>query len=120
MRKSSFAAAAFAAALLMSEASAQPFSTSALNPTPMPADGIISSNYPAGGAETSYYFVTDLKAGELATQIGFMGRAGADKYLELNLIDPAGKRAGGHYIMSSLDANQEQARALPIDVSGRH
>ena len=104
----------------MSEASAEPFSTSALNPTPMPADGIISSSYPPGAMETSYYFVADLKAGELATQISFMGRPGADKFLELNLIDPAGKRAGGHYIMSGLDANQEQARVLPIDMSGRH
>ena len=76
-----FVAAAFAAAVLMSEASAEPFSTSALNPTPMPADGIISSSYPPGAMETSYYFVADLKAGELVTQISFMGRPGADKFL---------------------------------------
>src|SRR5215470_14628862 len=32
------------------------FSTSAANPTPLPATAVIAGNYPAGEAETSYYF----------------------------------------------------------------
>jgi hypothetical protein len=57
---------------------------------------------------------SDLKAGDLASQISFMGRPGPGKELEIALIDPAGKRAGGYYITEGLDAKQEAARVLPI------
>jgi hypothetical protein len=120
MRTLSFVGAIVAGAMLTSVAHAETFSTSALNPSPVPANGVISGSYPQGGTEATYYFTADLKAGELATQIGFMGRPGRDKSLEIALVDPAGKRAGGHYIMGSIDANQEQARVLPIDSSGRY
>lgn len=120
MRKTSFIIAVLAATLAASVARAETFSTSALKPSPVPADGVISGGYPQGGAETTYYFAADLKAGDLATQIAFMSRPGPDKSLEIALTDPAGKRAGSHYIMSSVDANQEQARVLPIDASGRY
>jgi hypothetical protein len=120
MRKSSFIAAIIAGSVLVSVAQAQTFSTSALSPSPVPANGVISGSYPQGGAETTYYFAADLKAGDLATQISFMGRPGRDKSLEIALVDPTGKRAGGHYVMGSIDANQEQARVLPIDTTGRH
>jgi hypothetical protein len=120
MRRLTFVATFAAAALLSSVALADTFSTSALNPSPVPADGVITGGYPAGGAETTYYFAADLKAGELATQISLKGRDGRDKSLEIALIDPAGKRADSYYIMGSVGANQEQARVLPIDTSGRH
>jgi hypothetical protein len=120
MHKSSFAATILATALLATAAHAETFSTSALAPSPVPPGGVITGSYPAGGAETTYYFAADLKAGELATQISMMGRAGRDKSLEIGLVDPAGKRAGGYYVMTGLDANQELARVLPIDNSGRH
>ena len=64
-------------------------------------------------------FAADLKAGDLATQISMLGRPGRDKSLEIGLVDPAGRRAGGYYVMTGLDANQELARVLPIDNSGR-
>jgi hypothetical protein len=120
MHKSSFAATILAAALLATAAHAETFSTSALAPSPVPPGGVITGSYPPGGAETTFYFAADLKAGELATQITMMGRAGRDKSLEIGLVDPAGKRAGGYYVMTGLDANQELARVLPIDNSGRH
>jgi len=120
MRKSSFIAAIIAGSVLASVAQAQTFSTSALTPSPVPANGVISGSYPQGGAETTYYFAADLKAGDLATQISFMGRPGRDKSLEISLVDPTGKRAGGQYVMDGIDANQEQARVLPIDTTGRH
>jgi hypothetical protein len=118
MHKSPFAAAILA--LLATTAHAETFSTSALAPSPVPPGGVITGSYPAGGAETTYYFAADLKAGELATQISMMGRAGRDKSLEIGLVDPAGKRAGDYYVMTGLDANQELARVLPIDNSGKH
>ena len=120
MRMQSLVGAVVGGAFLMSPAFAETFSTSALNPSPVPPNGVIGGSYPQGGAEATYYFAADLKAGELATQISFMGRPGRDKSLEIALVDPAGKRAGGHYIMGSIDANQEQARVLPIDSTGRY
>jgi hypothetical protein len=120
MRVSSFIAAIVAGSVATSVACAETFSTSALNPSAIPANGVITGSYPQGGTEATYYFAADLKAGDLATQISFMGRPGRDKSLEIALVDPAGKRAGGHYVMGSIDANQEQARVLPVDSTGRH
>ena len=120
MRKASYIATILAAVLSAAAAYADTFSTSALNPSQVPANGVIAGSFPPGGAETTFYFAADLKAGDLATQISMLGRPGRDKSLEIGLVDPAGKRAGSHYIMTGLDANQEQARVLPIDTSGRH
>jgi hypothetical protein len=117
MRKLSLIAA-LAATVAVSPAFAQAFSTSALNPGKVPANGVIAGGYPQG--EATWYFVADLKAGELASQIAFMGRPGRDKSLEISLLDQAGKRVGGHNIMGSIDANEEQARVLPVDASGRY
>ncbi len=120
MRKSSLVSTLFAGLLLASSAHADPFSTSVLNPTALPADGVISGSYPQGGAETTYYFAADLKAGNLASQISFTGRPGVGKQLEIALIDPAGRRVGGYFIMEGIDANTEAARLLPVDATGRH
>jgi hypothetical protein len=120
MRKASYVATILAAVLSAAAAYADTFSTSALNPSQVPANGVIAGSFPPGGAETTFYFAADLKAGDLATQISMLGRPGRDKSLEIGLVDPAGKRAGSHYVMTGLDANQEQARVLPIDTSGRH
>ena len=120
MRKASYVATILAAVLSAAAAYADTFSTSALNPSQVPANGVIAGSFPPGGAETTFYFAADLKAGDLATQISFMGRPGRDKSLEIALVDPSGKRVGSHYILGSLDVNQEQARVLPIDATGRH
>ena len=119
MRKSCLVAA-LVGVLLASTARADTLSTSALEPTPVPAHGVIAGSYPPGGKETTYYLAVDLKAGALATQISFMGRPGRDKSLEIVLVDPSGRKAGSHFISGSIGANGEQARVLPIDASGRH
>jgi len=106
--------------LSMSSAVAQEFSTSALNPTPVPASGVITGAYPAGGTEVSYYFSVDLKAGDLISQISFNGRPNRDKKLEFDLLNAGGRQVGSHYILGSLDANNEQARVLPVDAKGRY
>jgi len=105
---------------IASSARAEGFSTSAISPTPVAPSGLISGNYPASDAETSYYFAIDLKAGELATQMSFLGRPGRDKSLELDLKDPKGKLLSYYNIMTGLDANQEAARVFPVDSSGRY
>ena len=120
MRKSCLIATVLAVVLSASPTFAQTFSTSALNPAPIPQDGVIAGGYPQGGDAVTYYFAADLKAGQLATQISFMGRPGPDKSLEIAVLDSAGNRVGSYFIMSSVDANQEQARVLPIDRTGRH
>jgi len=58
MRKPSLIAAIVAGFLTTSAARAETFSTSALNPSPVPANGVISGSYPQGGTETTYYFAT--------------------------------------------------------------
>jgi hypothetical protein len=110
---------AVAGMLFASLAQAQEFSTSALNPTPVPATGVITGAYPAG-TEATYYFVVDLKAGELASQISFMGRPNRDKKLEFDLLNSSGRAVGSHFVMGTLDANGEQVRNLPIDAKGRY
>jgi hypothetical protein len=116
-RRAALAVSIFA---VVSAARAEGFSTSAVNPTQVPATGIIAGNYPASDAETSFYFSVDLKAGELVTQSSFMGRPGRDKALEFDLKDPKGKLLSYYHIMSGLDANQEATRIFPIDSSGRY
>ncbi len=110
---------AVAGMLFASLAQAQEFSTSALNPIPVPASGVITGAYPPG-TEATYYFVVDLKAGELASQISFLGRPNRDKKLEFDLLNSSGRAIGSHYIMGTLDANGEQVRNLAVDAKGRY
>ena len=106
--------------LFVSVAWGEEFSTSSLNPTQVRATGIIAGSYPSGSTETTYYFAVELKAGELASQISFMGRPNRDKKLEFDLLNANGRQVGSHYVMGSLDANQEQVRVLPVDAKGRY
>jgi hypothetical protein len=111
---------AVAGLLFASAALADGFSTSALSPSPVAPTGVIAGAYPSGTSETTYYFAVDLKAGELASQIGFMGRPNKDKKLELDLLNASGRQVASHYIMGTLDANAEQVRVLPVDAKGRY
>jgi hypothetical protein len=110
---------ALAGALVWSAAHAD-FSTSAISPSAVPPSGVISGAYPAGTTEATYYFAVDLKAGELASQISFMGRPNRDKKLEFDLLNASGRSVGSHYILGSLDANAEQVRNLSVDAKGRY
>ena len=117
-----FRRTALAVALIavVSGARAEGFSTSAVSPTPVAPSGIITGNYPASDAETSFYFAVDLKAGDLAAQMSFLGRPGKDKSLEFDLKDPKGKLVSYYSIMSGLNANDEATRIFPVDSSGRY
>jgi hypothetical protein len=110
-------------AQLPASASASPFSHSYLAPSPLPKDGVITGTAPGGEKKTTYYyFATNLKRGDLLTQISFAGRPNAPKMLEFALLD-AQARVGAnsnYYIMGELDANNEKTRAFPIDSSGRY
>src|SRR5258708_23716489 len=98
--RSLFRQAAFAVVIITvaSVARAENFSTSAINPVPVAPSGLIAGSYPAAETETSYYFSVDLKPGDLATQMSFLGRASRDKALEFDLKDPKGKLLGYYSI----------------------
>jgi hypothetical protein len=95
------------------------FSTSAITPSPLPANGMIHGAYPAGGSETTYYFSANLKAGNLATQVSYKGAPDASKLLELELLGPAGRSIDSFYI-KSFGQNYEAVRVFNIDNSGKH
>ena len=120
--RNSFRRASLVIALMAiaSSARAQNFSTSAISPTPVTTNGIIAGNYPASDAETSYYFAVDLKPGELAAQISFVGRPNRDKSLEFDLKDAKGHLISYTTLMEGLGANQEATRVFPVDSSGKY
>ncbi|HKZ96693.1 MAG TPA: hypothetical protein VJ045_06900 [Hyphomicrobiaceae bacterium] len=120
MHRAAWVGLAAAALLSANAAAADSFSTSATSPSPWPQSGTVTGNFASADAETSYYFAVDLKAGDLATQISFLGRPDADKMLELGLLNGTGRQIASHYILNGLDANQEQARVLPVDSGGRY
>jgi hypothetical protein len=114
-----FAATLLATVSFDSVASAENFSTSAVNPNQIPATGSIASGYPAGGNETHYYFTADLNAGVLASQIAYRGAPDSSKTLEFTLANAAGRDIGSYYI-KSFGENYESARAFRIDNSGTY
>ena len=94
------------------------FSTSIMKPTPVDANGVISAPFPTGGQSTLYYFSVEAQPGDLLTQISYQGRAGADKQLELSLINENGKQGNSYWIHGS-DPIAEGTRSFPIDKKGR-
>jgi hypothetical protein len=99
---------------------AEPFSTSAASPTPVPPSGLIAGNYPAGQDGSSYYYFTvNLKAGELASQISIEGGA-QYKSLDFGLLDGSGRRIDAYYITAGANDNSEATRVFPIDSSGKY
>jgi hypothetical protein len=100
-------------------AAADAFSTSAVNPAQLPANGSITAGYPAGGNETRYYFTADLKPGVLASQIAYKGAPDSSKTLEFTVANAAGREVGSYYI-KSFGENYESARTFRIDNSGAY
>jgi len=94
-------------------------SKSFLDPTPIPADGVVSGKFPGGAASSYYYFAGDLKAGQLMTQITLTGRPGAMKWASLELLNDQG-RVDQEYHLSRTDASADATKNFAIDRSGRH
>jgi len=94
------------------------FSTSVMKPTPVGSTGVISEAFPASGGKLSYYFSLDLQKGDLLTQISFDGRVGAEKQVELALLDSSARVADSYWIHGA-DAKEEGTRSFPIDSTGR-
>jgi hypothetical protein len=120
MRSSVLFAALIVSVMTTANASAQGLSTSAINPSPIAANGRVSGNFPAAEGETSYYMVVDLAAGALATQMSLLGTPGRDKSLEFELKGPNGRLLHHFRLIEGLAANQEAARTFPVDQKGRY
>lgn len=91
-------------------------STSAVNPSPVDASGVVAGAFPGG--KTAYYFAVDVKPGDLLTQIAFEGGPGAKKSVDLALLDPSGRAAGSYWTHGEGVAD-ERTRSFPIDTSGK-
>jgi hypothetical protein len=91
-------------------------STSVMNPTPVGASGVVEGAFPEG--KTSFYLSVDVQAGELLTQIGFDGRPGARKAVDLALLESDGRRADSYWTHGE-DAAEEKTKSFSIDASGK-
>jgi hypothetical protein len=94
------------------------FSTSIMKPTPVGANGVISASFPTGGQKGSYYFSVQVQKGELLTQISFDGREGANKQVELALLNSSARVEDSYWIHGS-NAVEESTRSFPMDSAGK-
>lgn len=118
MIERNFVIALVMSAILPALAHAEDFSTSVLNPSALPTDGVVAGKYPTGGGQANYYFAVDLKPGALASQIAAKG-GGAYKTLTLALLDGAGAKLASYYITAP-EGGREATRVFPIDSGGRY
>jgi hypothetical protein len=110
---------ALASTMWVPHAGAQQFSTVASSPTAMPANGVIAGDYPSSRGEPAYYFAVDLKAGNLATQAWVKG-ANAAKHIVVDLLDETGGKVTGFAVDSYVDDDDDTARNIAINHSGRY
>jgi hypothetical protein len=95
-----------------------PFSKSFLAPSPLPDDGVIAGDIPAGdGVTTSYYFAMNLKAGELLSQIDMTAGGESSNMIELALLKADGREVDSYYT-KSFEAHHDATRGFRIDKSG--
>jgi outer membrane protein OmpA-like peptidoglycan-associated protein len=102
--------------VLPASAGAEGFSTSVIRPSSVPPNGVISGSFPAG--ETRYYFAMDVAPGDLLTQLSFAGRDGAQKEVDLEILD-ANARVRAQYWIHGPESSLQSTRGFPVDASGR-
>lgn len=93
------------------------FSTSFLQPTALPLEGIITAAFPSGNARIAYYFSVDVQKGELVTQLTFTGPSGGEKRVELALLDNNAELVTGYWIQGAA-SRKDAVRGFPIDRPG--
>jgi outer membrane protein OmpA-like peptidoglycan-associated protein len=115
-----FSMAVFAPALVLALAAptraVEGFSTTVMRPSQVPPNGVISGAFPA--AETRYYFALDVVPGDLMTQLSYAGRAGAQKEVDLEILDEDA-RVRAQYWIHGEEPSLQSTRGFPIDGSGR-
>jgi outer membrane protein OmpA-like peptidoglycan-associated protein len=92
------------------------FSTSIMRPTPVEPNGVIRG--PLTTAKTTYYFSIEPQTGELLTQLALHGTQGAEKQLQLELLESSARVQDSYWIHGG-DASSEATRSFPIDSRGR-
>jgi outer membrane protein OmpA-like peptidoglycan-associated protein len=97
-------------------AAGEGFSTSVLRPSAVPANGVVSGSFPA--RETRYYFALDAAPGDLMTQLSFAGREGAQKEVDLEILD-ASARVRAQYWIHGTESTLQSTRGFPVDAAGR-
>ena len=98
-------------------AAAGDLSTSALRPTALGPTGVVEASFPEGG-KTTFYVVADVKPGDLLAQIGFEGRRGAQKAVDMAVLDGNGRSTGSFWVHGEETA-EEKTRSFPIDATGK-
>jgi len=93
-------------------------STSALQPSPLDPTGAINAPFPSGDGRIAYYFVADLRKGELLTQLSFKGRAGREKRVELALLDSDAHLVSCYWIQG-VETWKDAIRSFPIEMAGQ-
>jgi hypothetical protein len=93
-------------------------STSALKPSPLDPTGAINAPFPSADGRTAYYFVADLRKGELMTQLSFKGRAGREKRVELALLDNEAHLVTCYWIQGA-ETRKDAIRSFPIEMAGQ-
>jgi hypothetical protein len=104
------------AALVSPPVQSLALSTTAQNPTPIVASGVVSAPFPA--TKTYYYFIADVQPGALLTQISYQGRKDASKELELALLNNDGKAEEWYWIHGG-DPTDEATRSFSIENPGQ-
>jgi hypothetical protein len=77
---------------------------------------VVEGSFPEG--KKSFYVSVDVKPGDLLTQIGFDGRPGAAKAVDLALLDGDGRTAESYWTHGE-EPSEEKTRVFPIDASGK-
>jgi outer membrane protein OmpA-like peptidoglycan-associated protein len=95
---------------------AEALSTSIMRPTPLEANGVIRGSLPK--TKTSYYISVDAKSGDLLTQLSLRGAQGADKQLELAVLDRSARVQDSYWVHGG-DADNEATRSFSIDEAGK-
>jgi hypothetical protein len=111
-----FAAQLVLALMLSAPALAIELSTSVMRPTPIEPSGVIEGQFPDAGKGT-YYFSLDAQPGDLLTQISYDGRPGAQKSIDLALLD-ADARSQGNYWVQGTEPSEAKTRSFAIDRKG--
>ena len=94
---------------------AEDLATSVLRPTPVGPTGVVEAAFPEG--KTSYFISVGVARGELLTQIGFEGRPGARKAVDLALLGADGRRVDSYWAHGE-EAAEQKTRVFAIDAGG--
>jgi outer membrane protein OmpA-like peptidoglycan-associated protein len=87
-----------------------------MRPTPVEANGVIRGSLPK--TKTSYYVSVDAKSGDLLTQLSLRSTQGADKQLELAVLDRSARVQDSYWVHGG-EADNEATRSFSIADAGK-